>query len=185
MDYPFKSLSNRLLGSSNGLICMRLFARYRNLVCLWNPTTREYKEIQPLSSIEPYDRVRLHDFGYDRKTDDYKLEIGVQTDRRMSSTLVQVFALASDSWKTGKTIPYWFSRDQRYGVICNGDFHWLAAPLDQDIYFLLSFDISDETFKEMQLPKEIFKEYMYQYLFLGVLEGRLCILFSSVGLTST
>ncbi|XP_026454059.1 F-box/kelch-repeat protein At3g06240-like [Papaver somniferum] len=183
MGYPFKSLgyhSFKLLGSSNGLICMAMFGRYnKNLLCVWNPATREYDEIQPtLSSIEPYDSVRLHAFGYDCKSDDYELAIGVQTDGRESSTLVQVYSLASHSWKTQKTIPYWFHGEEKSGVIFNGDFHWFAAPLGQDSYLLLAFDISDDTFKEMQLPKELLK-YRYQDLFLGVLEGRLWILVSS------
>lgn len=63
-------------------------------------------------------------------------------------------------------------------MIFNGDLHWL--PLGQDNYVLLSLDISDETFKEMQLPIEVLKENMNRYMFLGVLEGCLCVLVSSV-----
>ncbi|XP_026443983.1 F-box protein CPR1-like [Papaver somniferum] len=180
MDYPFKSLAYRivrLLGSSNGLVCMWLFDKVgdRCCICLWNPATREYKEIPPFSAIGSYCDVQLHAFGYDHKTDDYKLLIGVEAAESKDTTNIHVYTLASNSWKTG--IPYRFPYDQRAGVSFNGDLHWVPLG-DQENYVILSLDISDENFKEMQIPKELSRNAANQYLFLGVLEGCLCLLVS-------
>ncbi|XP_026379848.1 F-box/kelch-repeat protein At3g06240-like [Papaver somniferum] len=181
MDYPFKSLGYgivQLFGSANGLVCVWLFDNGGNryCICLWNPATGEYKEIPPLSAIRKYCHVQLHAFGYDRKTDDYKLLMGVEAPESKDSTLIHVYRLASNSWVTGKTIPCRFHYDQRSGVSSNGDLHWV--PLGHDKYLLLSLDISDENFKEMQIPKELACNNANQYLFLGVLEWCLCLLVS-------
>lgn len=177
MDHPFKSLGYdvvQLWGSSNGLICIRVFtfAGYNNLFCLWNPATREFREI-PKPPVK-FPDAKLHAFGYDHKNDDYKVAIGVQVIG--IGTQVQVYTLASDSWKAGKTVPYWFSH-KTAGVLFNGDFHWLSE--DEDKFLLPSMDISDETFKEMQLSNELSSKDMEEYLFLGVLEGCLCLFVST------
>ncbi|XP_026459233.1 F-box protein CPR1-like [Papaver somniferum] len=65
---------------------------------------------------------------------------------------------------------------QRHGVLFNGDLHWLAVA--QDKFFLLSFDISNESFIDLQLlPKELSEKNTY--MILGVLEGCFCILVDS------
>ncbi|XP_026389160.1 F-box protein CPR1-like [Papaver somniferum] len=177
MDYPFKSSLHydvRLVGSCNGLVCIRVVDSDGDFLCFWNPTTREYKEI-PESPIVMNSICAL---GYDHKNDDYKLAIGV-LQRTTDTTLVQVYTLASNSWKPGQTVPYGFPNFmQRHGVLFNGDLHWLAVA--QDKFCLLSFDISDESFKELQLPpKELLEKNKNTCMILGVLEGCLCILVNS------
>ncbi|XP_026384766.1 F-box protein CPR1-like [Papaver somniferum] len=114
--------------------------------------------------------------GYDHSTDDYKLVIGTVEPPESKDTLVQVYSLASNSWKPGQTVPLKFHM-QKHGVFVNGKFHWLVTP--QVKYFLLSLDISDESFKEMQLSEELLEKSKDLYMILGVLEGLLCVLFTS------
>ncbi|XP_026419518.1 F-box protein CPR1-like [Papaver somniferum] len=182
VDHPFKSsllhYCDGLLGSCNGIICTWLSyygGGNRNLFCLWNPATTEYKEL-PESPIEfNGDNVCIHGIGYNDKTDDYKLAIGIKLPGNKDTTLVQVYTLASNLWKTVKTIPYRFCDIQISGVLVNENLHWLA--LGQYDLLLLSLDISDENFKEMQLPREI--PEMNKDMSLGVLQGCLCLLVSS------
>lgn len=62
-----------VLGSSsvNGILCLY----NENTIVLWNPTTKEVKDIPP--SIKPYDNIEFHSdpggFGYDHVRDDYKV----------------------------------------------------------------------------------------------------------------
>ncbi|XP_026389157.1 F-box protein CPR1-like isoform X2 [Papaver somniferum] len=180
MDYPFKSNNYgvRLVGSCNGLFWIRVVDSdgKRDFLCLWNPATREYKEL-PDSPIKVNS---ICAFGYDHKNDDYKLAVGV-TQETTDTTLVQVYSLASNSWKPGQTVPYRFPNYmfmQRRGVLINGDLHWLAVA--QDKFFLLSLNFSDETFKELQLlPKELLEKNKNPCMILGLLEGCLCILVNS------
>ncbi|XP_026419576.1 F-box protein CPR1-like isoform X2 [Papaver somniferum] len=180
MDYPFKSLNYgvRLMGSCNGLFCIRVVDSdgKRDFLCLWNPATREYKELPD----SPIKMNSICAFGYDHKNDDYKLAIGVARETT-DATLVQVYSIASNSWKPGQTIPYRFPNYmfmQRRGVLINGDLHWLAVA--QDKFFLLSLNFSDESFKELQLlPKELLEKNKNPCVILGLLEGCLCILVNS------
>ncbi|XP_026421161.1 F-box protein CPR1-like [Papaver somniferum] len=191
MDHPLKYVgfltecSSRscigFLGSSNGLICIWLLCfcyqpiGFRESFCLWNPATREYKELPESPIGLNRGNVCMHGFGYDHKTDDYKLAIGVEAPGSKDTTLVQVYTLASSLWKTEKTIPYRLLCMHMSGVLVNGNLHWLA--LGQYNFLLLSLDISDENFKEMQLPREI--PELNKDMCLGVLQGCLCLLVSS------
>ncbi|XP_026377606.1 F-box protein CPR1-like [Papaver somniferum] len=189
MDYPFKSdsTSPRLLGVCNGLASLWLSVldyKYKsewpiswNTVCFWNPATREYKEIPKSPYAFKLHHISLHAFGYDCKTNDYKLIIGVDARLSEHTTLVQVYTLASNSWKIGKTVPYLFQHDKIPKVLVNGDLHWLGIA--QGNLFLLSLDISDESFKEIELPKE-FSEKDKDLMSLGELEGCISVLVFSL-----
>ncbi|XP_026444066.1 putative F-box protein At3g16210 isoform X2 [Papaver somniferum] len=142
------TISKDFVGASNGLIWIWLFdyTGARDSLCLWNPATREYKQI-PNPSV----------YG--------------------GNSLLHVYTLASNSWKVGKKATYRFPYNmERRGVLVNADFHWLAVA--EYKYFLLSLDISDESFKEMQLPKE-FLTTKDPHMVLGELEGCLCLLMRS------
>ncbi|XP_026419580.1 F-box protein CPR1-like [Papaver somniferum] len=183
MDHPFKSLRYlvRLMGSCNGLVCIRLVVDNdngdeKNYFYLWNPATREYKEI-PKSPIK-IDRIQMSALGYDHNTDDYKLVIGTVEPPGSKGTLVQVYSLASNSWKPGQTVAYWFPshylEKHKHGVLVNGYFHWLVIA--EHKFSLLSLGISDESFKELHLlPKELLEKNKQRCMSLGVLEGCLCL----------
>ncbi|XP_026459538.1 F-box/kelch-repeat protein At3g06240-like [Papaver somniferum] len=124
------------------------------------------------------DRIKIFALGYDHKTDDYKLSAGV-TDFQREDTVFQIYSLASNSWKLGPTVPYSISYTARWHeVVVNGYHHWLAIA--QRKFFILSFDIINESFKEMQPPKELLgKNLEDDRIIPGVLEGCLYILDSS------
>ncbi|XP_026406135.1 F-box protein CPR1-like [Papaver somniferum] len=139
-------------------------------------STREYKEMPKLSiEFKSGCHVCLHALGYDHKNDDYKFAIGVAPHE--SRCLILIYKLSSNSWKTEKTIPYFFTLMQTAGVLVNGDFHWLAVVPSR--FVVLSLDISDESFNEMQLPDGLKEKNKDLRMVLGVLEGCLCALVSS------
>ncbi|XP_026444065.1 putative F-box protein At3g16210 isoform X1 [Papaver somniferum] len=171
------TISKDFVGASNGLIWIWLFdyTGARDSLCLWNPATREYKQIPNPSGEFNRHHVVLHNFCYDHKIDDYKLAICEAV--YGGNSLLHVYTLASNSWKVGKKATYRFPYNmERRGVLVNADFHWLAVA--EYKYFLLSLDISDESFKEMQLPKE-FLTTKDPHMVLGELEGCLCLLMRS------
>ncbi|XP_026423074.1 F-box protein CPR1-like [Papaver somniferum] len=175
VDHPHHCVG--LLSSCNGLICIWIWLLVdggynRDVLCLWNPATGEYKELPESPIGFTRNNVCVHGLGYDHKTDDYKLAIGVKGPGSKDTTLVQIYSLASNLWETEKTIPYWFSDMHISGVLVDGNLHWLA--LGHHNFLLLSLDISDENFKEMQLPREV--PEMNKDMCLGVLQGCLCLL---------
>ncbi|XP_026420688.1 F-box/kelch-repeat protein At3g06240-like [Papaver somniferum] len=61
------------------------------------------------------------------------------------------------------------------GVLVNGALNWLCMKRGKDTELIISFDISDEKFKEMQPPKEV-SENKELLTTVGTLEGLLCVL---------
>ncbi|XP_026397174.1 F-box/kelch-repeat protein At3g06240-like [Papaver somniferum] len=178
-DCPYKPVRYMdLMGSCNGLVCV--WSSGRKLYCIWNPFTREFKEL-PKSPIK-YDEkdVSLHVFGYDCKNDDYKLINVVD-----HSSLVHVYTLRSNSWRRGKAMPYRFSRQgmpysfsrQGSGVLVNGAWHWVGSKRDNgDSKLIIPLDIKDVKFQELPLSKEVFKNNDLS-MTIGALRERLCAIF--------
>ncbi|XP_026437683.1 F-box/kelch-repeat protein At3g06240-like [Papaver somniferum] len=123
----------------------------------------------------------MYAFVYDHKNDDYKLVIA--EDHKHGSS-VYAYTLGSNSWKTDIEVPYRFFNDRISGVFVNGWFHWLAA--DKGCWqskLIVSLDIRDVRFEELELPMELKEEHEHYGRFIteGVLEGCLCILAVDTG----
>ncbi|XP_026419537.1 F-box protein CPR1-like [Papaver somniferum] len=179
-DYPFRSLGQNivLLGYCDGLVCMRV----SDMLCVWNPCTKEYK-VTPDSPNEEIDEETAYAFCYDSTIDDYKLFKVIELPGTGSMfCLVDVYTLGSNSWTSIEDIPYCFHNEQKVGVLANGNFHWLGwsckltdTHVVERLEVIISLDVSSESFQEMQLAKEpLENEHIFRSL--GVLEGCLCVL---------
>ncbi|XP_026459626.1 F-box/kelch-repeat protein At3g06240-like [Papaver somniferum] len=114
---------------------------------IWNPTTREYKVLPNSPTRVTNHYSSIYSFGYDYKNDDYKLVKGdfiqdgsVKLPPREEDVYVsEVYSLRVS------------------GVLVNGLRHWLAKRKNGikglREQFIISFDFSEERFKQMQLPK--------------------------------
>ncbi|XP_026436910.1 F-box/kelch-repeat protein At3g06240-like [Papaver somniferum] len=169
--HPLKSAKLvSILGSFNGLVCLLHHSNVTEFCfSLWNPATKEYKRIpdSPYSTTIHWPAY----FCYGYKNDDYKL-VSARTCRGTPSFLVYVYTLRSNSWKTLETKPY--SLGNLDGILSNGAVHWIS----QTPKVIVSFNISDETFEEMQHPGELMEKTMnpHSHLVLKVLEGCLCVI---------
>ncbi|XP_026384130.1 F-box protein CPR1-like [Papaver somniferum] len=163
LDHPLKFLgfSVKLMCCCDGLVCLWFHNRKRQFFCLWNPTTREYK-ILPKSKIYQVCMVTL---GYDYKSNTYKVLAS-------SGSLFEVYSLGLKSWKSIENVPYEvYACNRPSGVLVNGNLHWLATKKGySDV--LVSLDISNEIFIEIEPPKETYGLFYN----LGTLEGCLCLL---------
>ncbi|XP_026433882.1 F-box/kelch-repeat protein At3g23880-like [Papaver somniferum] len=133
-DYPFRSLGQDivLLGCCHGLICMRV----SDMLCVWNPCTKEYKVITD-SPNEEIDEETAYAFGYDSTIDDYKLFKVIELPGTGSMfCLVDVYMLGSNSWRSIEDIPYCFHNEQKVGVLANGNFHWKEEIGAERVYGL-------------------------------------------------
>lgn len=169
MDYPFNSMKCRLwveiLGSCDGFLCLWFQVDDddgRIFLCLWNPATKEHKQIPKSPYNDEFDMVA---FGYDAKSDDYKL-------LTRYCKIVQVYSLRLTSWRRIGDVDFYITLEA--GELVNGELHWLAEARSSS-HFVVSLDISEETFKEIQLPKGPLVN-KHRFMTLGVLEGCMCVL---------
>jgi F-box interacting protein len=173
---PHKRFTKQFLsivGSSNGLVCLLdddpSNSGHDIVPLLWNPSI--HKSIflpSPGVKFPPFCTPQFLGFGYDPKTEDYKLvrlEYKDEVDDEVLKpyqSLVHIYTLRTGVWRTITSpcpgarliIPYQF-----LSVFVNGAVHWLAHTdydnIDYQTFVILSFDIGDEIFREMALPKSL------------------------------
>ncbi|XP_054778673.1 F-box/kelch-repeat protein At3g06240-like isoform X1 [Prosopis cineraria] len=146
-----------ILGSCNGLICLRL-STYRISLCIlvWNPAVREARVTGALSYSENNDyRVG---FGFSPTANDYKI-----VNIRVCSIVdlvnqVEVLTLSTGSWREVE-----FGSLDRVAVLSNGyntdgAIFWDAVKLgvdeegEDDVEVIVSFDIAMEVFTLIPIP---------------------------------
>lgn len=162
-DLSLHDLSTQepVLGSFKGLYCGIAFIEgINNRITLWNIATRESITLPKYRVIIPrYTRTFRSKigFGLDPKTGDYKvvLILTLWDEKRHSLcafSLVAVYTLCTNSWRNLKSIDYTMrlSSERTY---FDGAFYWLLKlENDNDNYVILSFNMADEKFQEIQGP---------------------------------
>ncbi|OMO57642.1 hypothetical protein COLO4_35211 [Corchorus olitorius] len=165
----------RVAGSINGLVCLVDDMRsYIYNFILWNPIIKKAVRVpEPgvkFSSHGPYDAFT--GFGFDSKTNDYKLLRYVKLNdgtysRKESKVEVEIFSLNANCWRSITHIA------PKYGVIfkyprtygnsfVNGAIHMLACDRegDRDRNLILAFDVFEEAFREIPLPDSLSNDPM-------------------------
>ncbi|KAI3955572.1 hypothetical protein MKX01_034894 [Papaver californicum] len=192
-------------GSSNGLLCICCVNTYvdedevgcalsddddikEEQIVVLNPSTREYKKILvPQRVSDPGAVLRsLFWFAYDCKIDDYKVVRVVDFDRSGKESFeVEVYTLGLNSWKKIGNVSFKF--EKHHGVLVSGALHWFVVSGETQLKVLVSFDIANERFVEVLLPKERLTypeeplEDVKYVKNVGELGGRLCLLFHIFG----
>jgi F-box interacting protein len=149
-----------VIGSSNGLLCLE---DHSGSYFLWNPSIQK-----AISVPRPYTEIRMsidyildldHGFGYDPKTDDYKL-VRLVYHGETTSILVEIYTLRTGAWRAfvkATRHPY-VIKTCTISVFLNGALHWAAHILrDQGVFrnLIVSFDMEDEAFREVAMPKSL------------------------------
>ncbi|XP_026444341.1 F-box/kelch-repeat protein At3g06240-like [Papaver somniferum] len=152
---------------------------------IWNSVTQGCEKI-PMTREVKIKNLDGYGFGYDNKTDDYKL-VMVAANWATKCSDVEVYTLGTKSWRRIESIPYSLDYPRYYleGVKFNGALHWLAHAFEEGYVYtkLVSFDIVHEKFEELALPEApmpYLEEPLEDNTFnmrLGVFEGCLCLVF--------
>ncbi|KAJ9553774.1 hypothetical protein OSB04_017819 [Centaurea solstitialis] len=186
-----ESLTVKFLGSVNGLICFCYrpdsdhFDFNKLIIQIWNPSLSNVLTLPPCQL--PYWCINfnvLHfRFGYDPKTDDYKL---VKLMRGVKDWLqVEVYSLRKDSWglitqSFPSHVTEIFNEDGVYVDGCDGRLHWLGSVGEgRKLQTIVAFDLGMESFSEISLPKSVKDHKESCWHSLGVLAGKLCVRSSS------
>ncbi|XP_058202314.1 F-box/kelch-repeat protein At3g06240-like [Rhododendron vialii] len=175
---PAECFGERLMASEpfNGLLLVHGISYEPNF--LSNPFTRECKKLpkSPLSDInwnenEGYGKP-VRGFGYDSCMDDYKVVMvhtALQVDDADTDD-VAVYSMKTDAWSRIQVSHNWL--EPQTGVYLNDRLHWLCW---YNLMNAIAFDLSDQVFREIQLP-----DYELDSECLVVLRGCLCLVCFSV-----
>ncbi|KAK9913052.1 hypothetical protein M0R45_036878 [Rubus argutus] len=154
------SESVKLVGSSNGLLCLVTEAHTNGAksldgvdIIIWNPATRRFRTIpKPVlpENINDCTKTGAYGFGFsDDNTNDYKL-VGIFGNQ------VQVFSRSTNSWRQveGKGFPSYQYYHRSEWTSLNGVLYWMAMTMTDGCFesFILSFNLCDEAFDVIQLP---------------------------------
>ncbi|CAI9117832.1 OLC1v1019317C1 [Oldenlandia corymbosa var. corymbosa] len=174
IDYLVRNKSVWPIGSSNGLVCMRSNI---SVLFLCNPTTKEFNRL-PKTCMERRDRKLDFGFGYDRLNDDYKIVALIPTSVD-SSIEVKVYSLKKNLWRgveEDRKIRVRVSQFADYFQNTGGKLHWRVLIDGVPYLKIASFDLADETYVEIDCPKN--KEGKHPYG-LGVLVDDLSLLYNA------
>ncbi|MBA0654557.1 hypothetical protein Goklo_021538 [Gossypium klotzschianum] len=161
LQFPvFGCLScSAVVGSCHGLVCLTFLPQDVLNFIFWNPSIQKYITL-PQPNICCYtDDVRLNfGFGFDSRTNDYKLLIvGVEK----GETLIEpyLFSLNENCWKrVTPASPKYAVEAGISSTFVNGALHWLGYQRGKNGGFsnaILGFDLSSEEFLEISLPESL------------------------------
>jgi F-box interacting protein len=146
-----------MFGPCNGILCLSgtLWKKRYDRLVLWNPATRESKILPPFPLQQDLYFVSHFGFGFDPKTNDYKVVRIMKFGYRHCE--VQVYHLSTNSWRvldSSPNLPY-FLHTPRFSSYLNGVYYWWARVIDYSFMgrqLLFSFDMSNEVFQEVLPP---------------------------------
>ncbi|KAI9109325.1 hypothetical protein K1719_019669 [Acacia pycnantha] len=168
---PFSHLfqQNRwavFVSTCNGLVC--LADCYSPLdyetILIWNPLLRKYLVLpKPIKTCKERERLEYSvccGFGFDSRNNDYKVVRLMNHWRTQDTPHVEVYSLVSRSWRSITVrVPQFFLRsyNRLRTSFVNGAVHWVVSRRRSDGLddtFILSFDVTEETFQELTLPRQ-------------------------------
>ncbi|KAI9127432.1 hypothetical protein K1719_001991 [Acacia pycnantha] len=162
-----------LVGSSNGLLCVKLGYDYYSLpsFLLLNPATREVRQVPKSTNDDARFFVVDSGFGYNHVVRDYKIVTihGYESD---FVELVEVFSLRTGSWKEVefgiiRCIDLYSKSVTVNGAMLWSGWHW------RDLRgVIVSFDLTTEVFTLISIPSST---SIYDYNF-GVYENKVMCL---------
>ncbi|KAJ0953314.1 putative F-box domain-containing protein [Helianthus annuus] len=171
------STDHHLIGSSNGLVVVCNSPCIYSKFLVGNPLTREVTRLRPPPCIPS--PLLCWGFGHDSANDDYAVLVGARAGENENENenptsfqvQLQVLRLSTNVWKIVGEVKYTFITNA--GILCNGALHWIVEDQSRKI-LIISYDISQEVFKEVGQPDDPRYECGSSSR-LGIVKGRLCV----------
>uniref|UniRef100_A0A5B7AAV4 F-box associated beta-propeller type 1 domain-containing protein n=1 Tax=Davidia involucrata TaxID=16924 RepID=A0A5B7AAV4_DAVIN len=132
-----------------------------NTIILWNPTIKKWVTL-PLPRFEcPDEYSQVLGFGYDPKTNDYKV-VRLAYLNWEDSPKVELYSFRKGYWGSisSPLPPPDAIRYLSYPAFVNGAVNWLASEERMYCQLILSFSMEDELFCEIKLPESLVEEFM-------------------------
>ncbi|XP_065859796.1 F-box protein CPR1-like [Euphorbia lathyris] len=168
LEKPSVDMWTEIYGNCNGLL---LLYGGSCKFSLWNPSNREYMNLPgcPLKTPNDYRLIGLG-LGYDDSTRDYKVVFMLSTP---NENQVWILGMRLKIWRRIEDCPDSVGLCVGYGYFADGSLNWLGLCRPD----ILAFDVTKETF---QVLPQLFSPIKPVLTDLHVLEGCLCISFSSI-----
>nr|XP_043620304.1 F-box/kelch-repeat protein At3g06240-like [Erigeron canadensis] len=173
----------RIVGSSKGLMCFFDTNYFSNVgrVILWNPSVNKYKIVCDPVYNDLNSKKFSHfvvGFGLVSRDLEFKVvEIVYYSHKVKVVNDVFVYSFSTDTWKKkdNVTAPCFLARGWSSNVMVNGFVHWLGrkGPGKGDDYLIMAFDIENECFSVVELPKNMV--YGYDQLYLVPYGDSICL----------
>jgi F-box interacting protein len=165
-EIPF--VDECIFGFCNGMVCLASAdARLSHLIYLWNPSIRKFKMLNATPLTPRRDCIALG-LAYHSQNNDFKI---LRIVCREPSAEAEIYTLSTDSWRKvviseesepEPNIGSIFEINEKPCLFFNGALHSIAYS--ENHYFILSFDVNDERFRNIMLPPlnylvEMFPEF--------------------------
>ncbi|KAK8558892.1 hypothetical protein V6N12_042184 [Hibiscus sabdariffa] len=144
---------SQVVGSCNGVICVRLYTYDELRFVLWNHSIQKYISLPQLSFSEDDDFNFV--FGFDLVTNDYKLLI-VGVDKDGTWIEPYLFSLNENCWKRVNAFSTNYAFVPGPLNFVNGAVHWSGYRERNNgeySHAILGFDLSAEEFFEINFPE--------------------------------
>ena len=183
-EIPFSG--SRILGICNGLFCLGS----HRVLNLWNPCIRKFKKVLDGTCFTRHCRHIALGLAYCSQNYDYKIVRmvcfeGLNGEGKVIPAVAEIYTLSRDSWRKGIGISVESLNrfepngsidriDESPCVFFNGALHSIAYI--GNYKFILSFDVNDETFREIMLPNDYLNGVHLQFEKLVVFKGSLSLI---------
>lgn len=154
IDYPNKSPYRAVwvVGSCNGIVCVAIDEKD---IFLWNPCTRQSRELPPVGIEMKLGFYCMWGFGFSEPDDDYKV-VGVFCAYGNGDVLesrVMIYSLRADSWKRIEDFSCGIPFDDT-GRFASGKLHFAATSTVEfnSRWNIVSLDLKSEGYGFVEQP---------------------------------
>ncbi|KAK4259380.1 hypothetical protein QN277_005719 [Acacia crassicarpa] len=147
----------KIIGSSNGLLCVAIhrneLAMPPSSVLLWNPATKDVREVPRSRTIDSCKFIYDFGFGFNSSVNDFKI---VVIDNRVRIKRIGVYSLSRDSWKEIelKNFREDFLFFDETAVSSNEAIFWKGIGGEEGKGVIVSFDTTKEVFTSIPWPTD-------------------------------
>nr|XP_043635149.1 F-box/kelch-repeat protein At3g06240-like [Erigeron canadensis] len=164
-----------IIGCANGLVCVAPQGFEFSVI---NPYTKQTMKIlePPPEPLPESDRRwnLVWGFGYDPSNNDYKIVVGLVTERQ--TTHFYVLSLKTFLWKFIEEISYAILDYNICGILCDGALHWLMSCWKTGEVVIISFNLSREEFTKTQPPPGVDDNDFKKLTCMGAIEESPCLI---------
>ncbi|KAI9127251.1 hypothetical protein K1719_001810 [Acacia pycnantha] len=167
------SVRVRIVGSSNGLLCVERSNDRVHSLFLWNPAIRKISQVH--SNVYDFEGSIFVGYGYSPIADDYKILRCYVPEDEDELNRVEVYSLNTHRWKKVKFGNLKGVNFQSDTVSANGAMFWLGSKPDKEEELVISFDIAEEAFTLVPMPP-LDESHKYSGHKLTVHENKLAVI---------
>lgn len=182
-EWPFKSFHSDFIGYCNGVLCLSRYIvdSMKHNIVLWNPSIRK-SLILPEPSVTSASHGKhssVFGFGFDSSTNDYKVVriVYVHSRKFHGPPEVELYTLSTGSWRriSAPGIRFLVCLDWSHTFL-NGATHWFAHNPGNGRSLIVSFDMGNEVFGEIVLPRSIASKPLTVSISISVFKGFLSLI---------